>query len=251
MPLVLLESDGGVRIIRLNAPERRNALDWPLLDELAAAVAEVAADAEARALVVAGNGSAFCAGVDLDNLFGDIDRPVDEMRAHLMKVYASFLGLRDLPIPTIAAVQGPAVGAGLNIALACDVIVAGPRAGFGPTFAEIGLHPGGGCTWLLTQRIGAGNAITALLGGTIIDAEDAYRLGLANILAGDPLAAGRELATRYASRDPRLNADIKRSVQSATTSDLGTSLDFEARAQAESFGNEQFRAFMNRFLAGS
>jgi enoyl-CoA hydratase len=247
MPLVLLESDGHVRTISLNAPERRNALDWPLLDELAAAVATVKADPEARALVVAGNGSAFCAGADLANLFGDIDRPVDDMRAHLMKVYASFLGLRDLTIPTIAAVQGPAVGAGLNIALACDIIVAGPRAGFGPTFAEIGLHPGGGCTWMLTQRIGAGNTLAALLNGAIVDADEAYRLGLANLLVGDPLTTALELATTYAAREPKLNADIKRSVQLASSSDLATSLDFESLAQAESFANEQFRTFMAKF----
>jgi enoyl-CoA hydratase len=247
MPLVLLESDGHVRTISLNAPERRNALDWPLLDELAAAVATVEADPEARALVVAGNGSAFCAGADLANLFGDIDRPVDDMRAHLMKVYASFLGLRDLTIPTIAAVQGPAVGAGLNIALACDIIVAGPRAGFGPTCAEIGLHPGGGCTWMLTQRIGAGNTLAALLNGAIVDADEAYRLGLANLLVGDPLTTALELATTYAAREPKLNADIKRSVQLASSSDVATSLDFESLAQAESFANEQFRTFMAKF----
>ena len=86
MPLVLLDSDGPVRTITLNAPERRNALDWPLLDELAAAVSTVRNDPDARALVVAGNGSAFCAGANLANLFGDIDRPVDQMREHLKKV---------------------------------------------------------------------------------------------------------------------------------------------------------------------
>jgi enoyl-CoA hydratase len=133
MTLVLLDSDGPVRTITLNAPERRNALDWPLLDELAAAVRAVADDPDARALVVTGAGKAFCAGANLANLFGDVDRPTDQMRDHLMKVYASFLGIRDLTIPTIAAVNGVAVGAGLNIALACDVVVAGPHAGFGPT----------------------------------------------------------------------------------------------------------------------
>ncbi|AXT86607.1 enoyl-CoA hydratase [Aeromicrobium sp. A1-2] len=249
MSLVLLETQGHVRTIRLNAPERRNALDWPLLDEFAAAVRVVADDPEARALVVAGNGSAFCAGANLENLFGDLDRPVEQMRDHLMTVYASFLGLRDLTIPTIAAVQGPAVGAGLNIALACDIIVAGPKAGFGPTFAEIGLHPGGGCTWMLTERIGAGNARAALLSGAVIRSEEALRLGLANVLADEPVAAAVELAQKYAARDPQLNADILHSVQIASTSDFDTSLDFESRAQAESFGREQFRTYMARFLA--
>jgi enoyl-CoA hydratase len=128
MSLVLLDSDGPVRLLTLNAPERRNALDWALLDELAAAVAAVADDPDARALVVTGAGKGFCAGANLANLFGDLDRPTEQMRDHLMKVYASFLGIRDLTIPTIAAVNGAAIGAGMNVALACDVIVAGPRS---------------------------------------------------------------------------------------------------------------------------
>ncbi|WP_375001620.1 enoyl-CoA hydratase [Aeromicrobium sp. CTD01-1L150] len=247
MSLVLLESDGPVRTITLNAPERRNALDWPLLDELRAAIGSVADDTEARALVVRGEGKAFCAGANLENLFGDRTRPVPELREHLMKVYGSFLGLRDLTIATVAAVQGPAVGAGLNIALACDVIVAGPRAGFGPTFSQIGLHPGGGCTWMLTQRIGAANTAAALYAGDIIGGEEALRLGIAQELVEDPGARARELATGYAERNPALMADIKQSVAIASQTDLATSLDFEATAQAKSLSSPEFEAFAARF----
>lgn len=247
MSLVLLATDGPVRTITLNAPERRNALDWPLLDELAAAVREVGADREAKALVVTGAGKGFCAGANLANLFGDIDRPTDQMREHLMKVYASFLGIRELTIPTIAAVNGAAIGAGLNVALACDVVVAGPHAGFGPTFAEIGLHPGGGCSWLLTERIGRGRATAALFAGAVIGAEEAERIGLADQLADDALAAARDLAQLYAAREPQLMADIKQSVRIAATADLATSLDFESWAQAASMKNERFGEFMQRF----
>lgn len=247
MPLVLLDADGPVRTITLNAPERRNALDWPLLDELAAAVQAVADDAEARALVVRGAGRAFCAGADLENLFGDTTRPVEQLRDHLMDVYASFLGIRDLTIPTISAVQGAAVGAGLNIAMACDLVVAGPHALFGPTFAEIGLHPGGGCTWMLTQRIGASRALKALLDGTPIRTEEAVRLGLADDVADDPAARAAELAATYARRDPVLTADIKRSVRVAAASDLPTSLDVESWAQAASLSSDAFREFAAGF----
>lgn len=247
MALVHLTSDGPVRTITLDDAERRNALSWPLLDELKAAVESVAADTEARALVVTGAGRAFCAGADLVDLFGDLDRPVDVLRDHLMKVYGSFLGLRDLTIPTVAAVQGAAVGAGLNIALACDVIVAGPRAGFGPTFSQIGLHPGGGCTWMLTQRIGAANTTAALYAGDIIDADTALRLGIAQEIADDPATRAAEMAATWSTREPKLMADIKQSVRIATTADADTSLDFEALAQAESLANEQFRAFAARF----
>lgn len=249
MSLVLLEPDGGVRTITLNAPERRNALDRALLDELAAAVAAVAADDDARALVVRGAGTAFCAGADLAGLFGDRTRPTSVLRDHLMGVYDSFLPIRQLGIPTIAAVQGPAVGAGLNIALACDVIVAGPRAGFGPTFTEIGLHPGGGCSWMLTERMGRARATYALLNGDLVRGEDAVRLGLAEELADDPAARAHELATRWAARDRTLTAHVKRSVRIAADADLATSLDFESWAQAASLASDEFEAFAARFTA--
>jgi len=252
MTLVELEADGPVRKITLNAPERLNALDcnaldWPLLEELRVAVEKVAADEDARVLVVTGAGKAFCSGANLESLFGDTSRPVDQLREHLMNVYGSFLGIRNLTIPTIAAVHGAAVGAGLNIALACDVIVAGPRAGFGPTFSRIGLHPGGGCTWMLTQRIGSANTAAALYAGDIIRAEDALRLGIAQEVAEDPKARADELAATYASRSPKLMSDIKKSVGIAARSDLHESLNFESWAQAESLSSEEFAAFAARF----
>ena len=144
---IRFESDGPVRHIVLNAPQRLNALDRPMLAELAEAVRAVAADEEARALVVSGAGRAFCAGADVTSLFGDPTRPPAVIRDELKQVYASFLSIADLTIPTIAAVGGIAVGAGVNIAMACDMVVAGPKAKFAITFAEMGLHPGGGCSW--------------------------------------------------------------------------------------------------------
>lgn len=247
MSYVLLESDGPLRTITLNDPERLNALDWPLLDELREAVATVAADEEARALLVTGAGRAFCSGANVGNLFGDRTRPVDELRDHLMKVYASFLPIRDLTIPTIAAVHGPAVGAGLNIALACDVIVAGPKAGFGPTFTQIGLHPGGGCTWMLTQRIGSANTAAALYAGDVIGADDALRLGIAQELVDDAPSRARELALGWCERNPTLMANVKESVRVASTSDLVASLEVEAQFQAESLSSPEFERFAARF----
>lgn len=241
------ENGGQVRTITLNVPDKLNALNWPLLDELAAAIGATAADPDVRALVVTGAGRAFCSGADLQSLFGDRTRPVQVLKENLLRVYGSFLGLRDLSIPTIAAVHGPAVGAGMNIALACDVIVAGPDATFGPTFSRIGLHPGGGCTWMLTQRIGSANTAAALFSGDIIDAPTALRLGIAQELHDDPLARALELATTYASREPALLADIKRSVRVAATADLAQSLDLEAEAQARSLQSDAFEAFAQRF----
>src|SRR5690606_7793326 len=194
MSLVELTSDGHVRTITLNAPDRLNALDWPLLEELRAAVDAVKSDGDARALVVTGAGKAFCAGANLESLFGDTGRPVEVLREHLMNVYSSFLGIRTLTIPPLAGVHRAAAPAGLNIALACDVIVAGPKAGFGPTFSKIGLHPGGGCTWMLTRRIGSANTAAALFAGDIIKAEEALRLGIAQEVTEDPKERAAELA---------------------------------------------------------
>ncbi|MFL6088924.1 MAG: enoyl-CoA hydratase-related protein [Aeromicrobium sp.] len=241
------EGGGHVRTLTLNVPDKLNALSWPLLEEFATAVDATAADPSVRTLVVTGAGRAFCSGADLQGLFGDRTRPVEVLKDVLLRVYGSFLGLRDLSIPTIAAVHGPAVGAGMNIALACDVIIAGPEASFGPTFAKIGLHPGGGCSWMLTQRIGSANTAAALFSGDIIDATTASRLGIAQELHDEPLARAHELAAVYATREPALMADIKRSVRVASMSDLATSLDVEAEAQARSLQSEAFEAFARRF----
>jgi enoyl-CoA hydratase len=241
------ENGGHVRTITLNVPEKLNALNWPLLEELATAINATAADPDVRALVVTGAGRAFCSGADLQSLFGDRTRPIEVLKENLLRVYGSFLGIRDLSIPTIAAVHGPAVGAGMNIALACDVIVAGPDATFGPTFAKIGLHPGGGCTWMLTQRIGSANTAAALYSGDIIDAATALRLGIAQELHDDPHLRAHELATLYGSRDPALMADIKHSVRVAATADLASSLDVEAEAQARSLKSDTFEDFARKF----
>ncbi len=247
MALVTLDDRGPVRTLTLNVPDRLNALSWPLLEELAAAIDATAIDPDVRALVVTGAGRAFCSGADLQSLFGDRTRPVEVLKENLLRVYGSFLGLRELSVPTIAAVHGPAVGAGMNIALACDVIIAGPEATFGPTFSRIGLHPGGGCTWMLTQRIGSANTAAALYAGDVIDARTSVRLGIAQELHDDPQGRAAELAELYASREPALMADMKRSVRVAQSADLATSLDVEAEAQARSLQSEAFEAFAQRF----
>ncbi len=247
MNLVNLDSNGKVRTITLNAPDRLNALDWPLLEELKSRVETVAADPEARALVVTGAGRAFCAGADLNNLFGDRTRSEDVLRKNLLSIYASFLGLRELSIPTIAAVDGPAVGAGLNIALACSVIIAGPNAGFGPTFSKIGLHPGGGCTWMLTQRIGAANAAAALYSGKVISSEEAFRLGIAQEIVEDPRARAAELAQLYAQHEAEVMTGIKQSIHIASTSTFDETIEFEATVQAQTLKSKSFEEFISQF----
>lgn len=247
MSLVELTSDGHVRTITLNAPDRLNALDQPLLDDLASAIATVADDTQAQALVITGAGRGFCAGADLEGLFGDRTRPTTVLREVLREVYGSFLGIRQLAIPTIAAVHGPAVGAGLNIALACDVIVAGPKAKFGATFSAIGLHPGGGCTWMLTERIGRSATSAVLFAGEPIPGAEAVTMGIAEEFSDDPQARAQELATLYARRNPMVMRHIKQATRIAATSDFDTTLDYESWAQASSLTSDEFTAFSAQF----
>ncbi|MCU1616349.1 MAG: Enoyl-CoA hydratase/carnithine racemase [Frankiales bacterium] len=247
MGKVELAVEDGRWVLTLNDPERRNCLDDALCSDLGKAVSTIAADRHARTLLVTGEGSAFCAGADLPALFGDTSRTVAQTREHLHEVYASFLRLRELPIPTIAVVQGPAVGAGLNLAMACDVRIAGPRASFAATFSRIGLHPGGGCTWFLVDALGPQKAMAMLLDGGALDGPAAVAAGLALELADNPMTRGQELAERWAGLDPELARDIKTAVRTAHRGDFAATLEFESWAQASSAAKPAIQQVVERF----
>jgi enoyl-CoA hydratase len=243
--------DDGVRLLTLTDPDRRNAMGDEMGAELIDACASVRDDPDARVLVVTGEGKAFCAGADLPALFGDPERPVAEVHERLQGYYRAFFAVLELPLPTIAAVNGPAVGAGLNLALACDVRVAAPRAAFGATFAKIGLHPGGGCTWFLVRALGASRALRTLLLAEPLDAERAVAWGLAEGPEEDCVASALSLAAGFAAVDPRLARHIKRGVGIAVeTGDLGAVLEYESWAQAASASSPQLAEWVARFTAG-
>lgn len=240
-------SDNGVATVTLDDPDRRNAMGDRMGRELREAVAVMRGDGT-RALVVTGAGPAFCAGADLPALFGEPDRPTAETHVALQRYYRAFLDVADLPFPTIAAVNGPAVGAGLNLAMACDIRVAGPQASFGATFSRIGLHPGGGCTWFLVRAVGAGRALRTLLLGSTLDAQQAVTWGLADGPEEDPVEAARDTAARIARLDPHLAASIKTAVGMAvTTDDRDAVLEFESWAQAASASSPELQAWVDRF----
>jgi enoyl-CoA hydratase len=248
MSLVLLDTHAdGVRVVTLNEPDRRNALSPRLQVELGEAVDTVARDKDARVLVVAGNGPAFCAGADLPAVFGELDRDVADIRAGLRGVYSSFLRVRDLAIPTIAAVQGAAVGAGVNLAMACDVRIAGPKAVFGVTFSRLGIHPGGGCTYFLTHALGRQRALSLILDGGSVSADEALALGLVLEIVDDPLTTALDRARRWAALEPSLAQDMKRAVGIAERGGFEEALDFEAWAQAASTRSPALREAISRF----
>ncbi|GAB2474320.1 Clp protease/crotonase-like domain-containing protein [Jatrophihabitans fulvus] len=239
----------GVRVLTLDDPDRRNAMSPALKTALADAVQSVAEDADARVLVVTGAGPAFSAGADLPAMFGGAgERPIAEMRARLSDIYDSFLRVRRLEIPTVAAVNGAAVGAGVNLAMCCDVRVAGPRAKFGITFAKLGLHPGGGCTYFLVQALGRQRATAIILDGATLDADEAERLGLVLEVVDDPLARALERAGEWAALPPPLVRDMKRAIASAAANDFAGTLELETWAQAASTrDNPQLDAAIARF----
>jgi enoyl-CoA hydratase len=240
----------GLRVIRLADPAHRNAIDKVLRDGLARAVGEIARDPEARALVVTADGPDFCAGADLIDLFdGASDRPLEELRADLVRVYESFLALRALEIPTIAAVRGAAIGAGANLALSCDVRIAGRDAAFGFTFSRLGLHPGGGATWYLTAALGRARALRVLLDGDTLDAETLLRTGIAERVVDDPEAEALALATRWCALDPDLARSIKRAVGTAADEGFAASVELESWAQARSAQRPQIQQAVERMRA--
>jgi len=161
----------GVGVVTLDAPKRRNAFDLQMCDEVVAAVDALEADVSVGALVVTGAGSAFCAGADLSHLGSS-------HREGLLAVYEGFLRFARSPLPTIAAVNGPAVGAGMNLALACDVRLAGHGARFDTRFLELGIHPGGGHTWMMRNIVGPQATAATVLFGDVLGGPEAERTGL-------------------------------------------------------------------------
>lgn len=199
---VRLDHSDGVAVITVSDPARRNALSPELSLRLADVVRACEHDESVRAVVVTGAEPAFCAGADLAVLGAGAD-PVE--REHgLRAIYAGFLAVANCTLPTVAAVGGPAVGAGLNLALACDVRLAGPTARFDARFLKLGLHPGGGMTWLAQRVVGRQAAAAMALFAEIVGADEAERLGLVHrvVRDGSVLDAAIALA-RGATSAPR------------------------------------------------
>jgi enoyl-CoA hydratase len=210
--LVQLDVRQGVAVLTLNDPARRNVLSAPLVAAIAAAMDAAERHDATRCIVVTGAGSAFCAGAELATL----RQAADGAFADVEVVYQGFLRVRESPLPTIAAVNGPAVGAGFNLALACDVRLAGPEAKFDTRFATLRLHPGGGHVWMLAHAVGQQQATLACLFGEIWDAEQARRTGLVTDVIDDPVAAAVLLGQRLAGQErayvERLTATLRASV---------------------------------------
>ena len=208
MSLVLLDKSDGVGTITLNNPGERNTLTAPMVAEIVAAMNEIEADEKIGAVVVTGAAPAFCAGANLGNL-------AEATGESLKNIYEGFLRIAYSPLPTLAAVNGAAVGAGMNLALGCDVRVAARRAKFDTRFLQIGIHPGGGHTWMLRRIAGPQAAMATVIFGDILDGAEAERVGLAWKCVDDEklLEVAHEMAARAASRPRELLKVTKRTIQ--------------------------------------
>jgi enoyl-CoA hydratase len=236
MPLVRYDHDDGVAVVTLSDPRRRNAVSLDLAGELGEVLTQAEADPRVGALVVTGEGTSFCSGADRDAL-----RRADE--TVLRRVYEAFLRVRNSPLPTVAAVNGPAVGAGFNLALACDVRIAGESALFDPRFVGIPVHPGGGHTWLLARAAGPQAAAAMTLFGHAVDGPSAARLGLAWTCVPDAelLSTAVDFCRSVAAAPRQLVREIKDTLRTAPAlADHAEASEFELRRQLASVGRPEY-----------
>jgi 2-(1,2-epoxy-1,2-dihydrophenyl)acetyl-CoA isomerase len=246
---LLLQRTGAVATITLNRPEARNAIDMTLRGELVAALDEVEADEAARVLVLTGAGGHFCSGGDVKTMRAR-RHSAAEGRGRVQALNRMVLRLADFPRPTIAMVDGFAVGAGTNLALCCDLIVASDRARFGEVFWKIGLVPDGGGTWLLPRAIGMARAKELIFTADVIDAAEAARIGLVNrvVPAADLERVTRALAERIAAAPPAVLRMAKHMLNRSATTDLAPALDLEAFSQGLAIAGEDHQEGLAAFF---
>ncbi|TSA52218.1 MAG: enoyl-CoA hydratase [Actinobacteria bacterium] len=207
MALVLLHIAQGVATITLNNPEERNTMTASMVAEIISTMDQVEADSSIGAIVVTGAAPAFCAGANLGNL-------AEADGDSLGVIYEGFLRIARSPLPTIAAVNGAAVGAGMNLALGCDVRIAAKRAKFDTRFLQLGIHPGGGHTWMLRRIVGPQVAAATVLFGEVLDGAQAERVGLAYLCVEDDqlLEVAQQLGARAASAPRELVIETKKTI---------------------------------------
>lgn len=249
---VLAERRAGYRLLTLNRPQRLNAFNEAMHRVLSTAIAEAEADTSCRALLLTGAGRAFCAGQDLNDRLAKPGEQV-VLGGTLEQFYNPLVRkLRALPFPVIAAVNGTAVGAGCNIALACDIVLAARSANFVQSFARIGLIPDSGGTWVLPRLVGQARARGLALLAEPLSAEKAEAWGLIWRAVDDDvlMTEAEKLCTHFASAPTVGLGLIKRALDAAEGNDFSIQLDLERDLQREASMTPDYaegvRAFMEK-----
>lgn len=243
MALVTVSEKSKALVITLNDPDSLNAMGEGMAKEFAAAICELSPKAQNfRAVILTGAGRAFSAGGDLDMLFGKTKLSGEENRRRMHNFYNSFLCIRDLGLPIIAAINGHAIGAGLCLACACDIRIASEKAKLGFTFTKLGLHPGMGATYFLSKVVGESTAAELMLTGKIIEAADAFRLGLVSKLVNESEVINEaiKIVDEIALTGPQATRQLLESIR-GDRKNLSDSLAREALCQAVNYASEEFK----------
>jgi 2-(1,2-epoxy-1,2-dihydrophenyl)acetyl-CoA isomerase len=230
---ILFEKVDGVANIALNRPEKLNAFDGAMHDELYTALGSAAEDEEVRCILVRGEGRGFSAGADLAQVVREADEDPD-LGEYLRGTYSRLVKrMVSIEKPIVAALHGPVYGAGVGIALACDLRIAAENTKFSVAFIKIGLMPDAGVTFLLPRVVGLGKAMEMSMLGEAVDAEEAYRIGLVNkVVSEDALSEeAQDLAERLATMPTGALGRIKHSFYASFETDLETALESEAEGQ--------------------
>lgn len=251
MDEILVETRPGFRIITLNRPDRLNAFTESMHIALKAAVEQAETDKDCRALLLTGAGRGFCAGQDLNERVaanGDIIVPGEALEKYYNPLVSK---LRALPFPVIAAVNGIAAGAGCNVALACDIVLAAKSATFAQVFARIGLIPDAGGTWILPRLVGQARARGLALLAEPLGAEKAEAWGLIwKAVDDDALMTEAEALCAHFATAPTYGLGlIKQALEASESNDLQTQLDLERKLQRQAGSHEDYKEGVRAFLA--
>ena len=244
--VVLLERPAeGVVLLRINRPEARNALNLEVRKLLAKHLADIGEDTTTRAVVLTGNEKSFAAGADIKEM-ADVGT-IEALQRGVHKLWRAIAGC---PKPVIAAVNGYALGGGCELAMTCDIIVAGESARFGQPEVKIGIIPGGGGTQRLTRAVGKYKAMKYILTGEQISAKEAYEMGLASEVVPDPEVEGRaiDLARQIAALPPIAIQLAKEAVLAGMDAPLTSALALEAKSAQILFSSQDQKEGMRAFI---
>jgi len=225
--------DDGVVVVTLANPERRNAMSAPMTESWQRLMGRLRYDRTVRCVVVTGEGRAFCSGGDTGWIGSEPKATVDALRERMLPFYRAWLSIRDLEVPTVAAVNGPAIGAGMCLALACDLRYAAEDARLGVPFTGLGMHAGMAATWLLPEAAGLGVARELLLTGRIVTGAEAAALGVVNraFPASEFGAEVDSIARAIAANAPIPTRLTKVALASGAHADFESALQWESLAQ--------------------
>jgi methylglutaconyl-CoA hydratase len=245
---ILLTESAHVATLTLNRPEKRNAISYELISEMLLAL-EAAERSDAQVLIITGAGVAFCAGMDLDNLRAITSRSQAQNLSDSQTMAKLFRSIYDFPKPTIAAVNGAAIGGGCGIATLCDFTVASEEAKFGYTEVKIGFMPAIVSTFLI-QQVGEKRARDLLLTGRIFSAEEAKQMGIVNdVVSGEQLMEwARELAGTLMQASPSSLRATKRLLSASVRETLDRRLELAVEENARIRGTDDFREGITAFL---